>query len=161
VEAKPIRASVGRHLVLLGLMSWVLVTWISESVLPDEPGPFSERPFARALLIGGAVGMTLMIVDLFRNPRRVWLWGLVLWGAILCLSAWSGAVGDDSDIEQVIGWGVLLGGVIGLPLILANMIAFALTRASRAIQDRPRRWRVSVDEDSIELGRSKEVEDQR
>ena len=139
----------------VGLVTWVAVTWVTVALLPSEPGPFSERPFAKAVLIGGAFGVSMMAIDLWRHPRRLWLWGCCAWGVILCLSAWSGAFGDDSDIDQILGWGVFLGGVIGIPLIFASVISWIWKRGNHAIQARPRRWRVKVGDRSLEIARRK------
>lgn len=138
---------------LLAVATWVVVTWVTALILPGEPGPFSERPFAKALLIGGSVGMPLIARDLLHRPRRWWVWGLGVWGSFLMLSAWSGAFGDDSDIDQIIGWGVILGAAIGVPLILSSFVGWLWNRGRRAVDKRPRRWRAQVQGNSVEITR--------
>jgi hypothetical protein len=66
----------------VGLVTWVGVTWVTVALLPSEPGPYSERPFAKALLLGGVIAVPVMAVDLIARPRRLWLWGLVAWGGV-------------------------------------------------------------------------------
>ena len=60
----------------------------------------------------------MMICDLVRNPRRAWLWGLFLGGAILCLNVFAGL--DDSDLDQWIAWGIGLGGLVAIPLVAVD-----------------------------------------
>lgn len=147
------RERVVSHLTVVALVVWVLVTSTAAQLLAAEPGPFSERPFAKSLVIGGAVALPLILVDIARRPRKFWRWGVGLWGLILWLSAWSGAFGDDSDIDQIIGWGVMLGGLIGLPLIVGSAIGWTWNRLRNALRRRPRRWRVRLSEHSLHFER--------
>ena len=133
-----------RQLWLIGLLSWFLVGRVAVTLLPAETGPFSERPVARAILIGGAVGLPLMVTTLIRSPRRLWLWGLCVWGVILLWSARSGAFGDDSDIDQILGWGIGLGGLAGVPLIVFSAARWLVAEVRRATKERSRKWRVDV-----------------
>lgn len=153
---RQVKGTVGRWTALLGVVAWVVVTSVTSLILPPEPGPFSERPFAKALLAGGSVGMPLIALDLSRRPRRWWVWGLGAWGGFLMLSARSGAFGDDSDIDQIIGWGVFLGAVIAIPLILVSLVGWLWNRGRDAVDKRHRRWRAEVQGDSIEIARKAE-----
>ena len=147
-------ARLTNHLWLVGLAAWLLVSWITVSLLPADPGPYSERPFAMGLLTGGAFGLLLIAVDLWRHPRRFWLWGLLAWGVILCLSTLDGVQRRDSDLDQTIGWGFVLGGLIGIPIIVVSALGWVWNRAARAA-GRRRRWRVEVDDGSLKLSRRK------
>ena len=128
-------------------------------MLPAEPGPFSDRPFAKGLLAGGLVALPIMGWDLMRHPRRVWLWGLATWIAIITYSAWQGAFGDDPDIDQVVAWGIVLGGLVGLPLIAGHLFWVLLRVARQGIKvrsaNRKHRWRVEERDGFIEISRRK------
>jgi hypothetical protein len=144
---------------VLGLAGWTALTWVTVNLLPANPGPYSERPFAKAVLLGAVVGIPLMSVDLVRHPRRVWLWGLLAWSVILSMSAWSGASGEDSDIVQILGWGFMLGGLVGIPLIIGSTVAWIWRRTARSIKNRPRRWRALVHDNVVEVIRTKDPRD--
>jgi hypothetical protein len=133
----------------LGIVAWILSSWLVLSQLPAEPGPYSERPIARALLIGGLVGLTLMVIGLVAHPDRSWLWGVAVWNLAICLSAWDGISRNDSDLVQTIGYGFFLGGVVAAPLILASLAAWIRARWAR----RPRRWSAVIDGDGLEFVR--------
>ena len=141
------------HLWVVGLVASFLITWIAALLIPAGTGPYSERPFAKALLLGGALGVSFLVVDVARHPRRLWVWGLAGWGVMVCFSAWSGAFGKDSDIDQILSWGFLLGGLVGLPLIIGSSIVWIWKRAAHAIGGRPRRWRAEVHDNSLEITR--------
>ncbi len=141
---------------LVGVATWALVAWVAVSLFPAEPGPFHDRPFAKALLLGGVIGTSIMVTDLVRHSRRVWLWGLCAWGAAVCWAAASAAFGDDSDIDQILGWGVVLGGMIGVPLIIYSGVEWVWNRTGRAVRERPRRWHSHIKENSIEITRRKD-----
>lgn len=65
------KARLLRHLWVIGLVTWFLVTWAATSLLPGEPGPYRERPFAKAVLLGGLLRMTLLAVGLAKQLRRL------------------------------------------------------------------------------------------
>ena len=122
-------------------------------MLPPEPGPYADRPIAKALLIGGVIGLPLIFLDLIRNPDRIWLWGSGIWIAMITWSAWSGTFGQDSDILQILGWGFILGGLVGLPLVVIGL-AIELGRAVSRRASRSRwRWHVRSSGNSIEVSR--------
>ena len=137
----------------IGMAAWFVVSWSFLAIFPPERGAFSERPFAKALLYGGVVGLAIMTLDISRNPRRAWLWGITAWGVLVCWSAWSGGFGDDPDIDQILGWGFGLGGVLAIPFFVGSLVSWVWRRAGRAIQERPLRWRFSVGKDSVEITR--------
>jgi hypothetical protein len=106
-----------------GLAAWIVITWVVEKLIPKQSGPFEERPVGIALLVGAAFGLSAMIVDLIKAPHRLWLWGLTAWGVLLSLNVLAGI--NDSDLDQWIGSGVLMGGIVGIPLIVADVRAAA------------------------------------
>jgi hypothetical protein len=115
-----------------GLAAWIVIAWVVEKLIPEKSGPFAERPVGVAILVGAVFGLSTMIVDLIRAPHRRWLWGLTAWGVVLSLNVLAGI--NDSDLDQWIGWGVGLGGIAGLPLIVPDVRAAAkrLDRISKS-----------------------------
>ncbi len=137
----------------LELVLWIVATAVVANVLPAEPGPYSERPGAKALLIGGVVALSSMIIDLVRHPRRLWLWGLVAWASLFCYGLITAILGTDSDIDQLMGWAFLGGGLVGLPLIVASIAIWTGKTVRGWIERRPRRWSLALKPDGLEIVR--------
>lgn len=131
----------------------MLAGWVTAQVVPPGPPGFDERPVAAGVLLGGVLALPLLIVDLTRRPRRRWVWGLVLGGLILSWSAWSGTFGEDSDIDQILAWGFMLGTFVAAPLIASSVIEWAWTKGREVFDRRPRRWGADVRNQSIEFTR--------
>lgn len=147
--------AVTRPLWHAGLALWPLVTSITVSILPPEPGPFSERPGAWALVAGGCCAIPLWVYD-FDRERRVWLGTLIAWGTLSCLSvAGIAASSTDGDMDQQIGWAVGTPGLIALPVIVVSLLVKAISASGHPWSRRRRRWRVHVKGRSLVVTRRK------
>lgn len=139
-----------------GVAVWPLVTSVTASILPPEPGPFSERPGAWALVAGGCCAIPLWVYDFARN-RRVWLGTLVVWGTLSCLSVADLALSStDADMDQQIGWAVGAPGLIALPVIVVSLLVNAISASGHGWSRRRRRWRAGVDGGWVVVTRRKQ-----
>lgn len=112
----------------VGVAAWYVMSRILLNVLPPQPGPHSERPLALALVGGGFMCMAFTGIDIVREPRRLWLWGLAGGAAIFCLNVGFGIVVRDSDLDQWIGWGSMLGAVATMGTLFLNVLIWAVEK---------------------------------
>lgn len=120
---------------------WALVASVALELLPPEPGPFTDRPRAWALLVGGCCALPLAVADFVRE-RRVWLGTLVAWGILYCLGLVDTIRSGDSDVAFLIDVSFVLPGLVLFPL-------FAVSLLVRAWMRRPRRWRVEIEHSKL------------